>query len=151
MATDSVNVTQGVGTQMSADLIGQIFHPTVKVEFGDPGAATQVSPANPMPVTSQVSGLTIGGLVTVVAINDATWTELPATPLARRNELNIQNDSGVDLKVNYNAFAALPSGYVGITIANGNELQYPIKDSVLIFAKSAPGSGTVHITVEEIA
>lgn len=149
MANEFVNVTQGTGTKMAADQIGDVFHPRVKIEFGEEGAAVDVSSVNPMPVTS--SGLTIGGLVSVVAINETTWTALPATPLTRRNELNIQNDSGVDLKLNYDSFSALPAGYVGITVANGNERQYPIKDSVVIFAKSAPGSGTVNITVEEIA
>jgi hypothetical protein len=94
-------------------------------------------------------GLQVGGLYTEVTLNATTWTALPATPLEGRNQLNIQNTSGVDIKVNFDTFAALPVGYVGILIADGSERQYAIKDSILIYAKAA--SGTPTIGVEELA
>ncbi len=92
------------------------------------------------------SGLTIGGRITVVSINSTTWTALPATPLANRNAVAIQNESGGLVKVNYDSAAV---GFVGMTIFDDGERQYDITDDILIYAKSA--SGTVNVTVEEIA
>jgi hypothetical protein len=106
-------------------------------------------PAESAPPLGSVSitGLTIAGKITVVTLNDATWTALPAVPLANRNQINLQNESSFDFKLRYdNVFA----GYAGVTIASGSERQYGIRDTIVVYAKWAPGgSGT--ITVEELS
>ena len=94
-----------------------------------------------------VSGLTTGGLHTVVALNPTTWTPLPATPLAGRNAMAIQNQSGENIKLNFNGSAV---GFVGMLVyPNGGERQYDISDTILIYGKSE--SSSVFVTVEEIA
>ena len=92
------------------------------------------------------SGLKIGGLVTVVNINNTTWTELPATALANRNAVGVQNDSGQEVKINYGSGVA---GYVGMIVADGSERTYDITDSITLYAKSK--TGPVSLNVEEIA
>lgn len=92
------------------------------------------------------SGLGIAGRVTIVSVNDATWTQLPATSLASRNGLSIQNLSGVAIKVNYDN---TEPGYVGVVIPDGGERFYNITDAIPIYAKSA--SGTVDVTIEELS
>ena len=94
-------------------------------------------------------GLQTGGLYTEVTINSATWTALPPTPLAGRNQLNIQNESGVPIKINYDTFSPLPAGFEGVVIADGSERQYAVQDSIVLYAKSS--SGTVTIGIEELA
>lgn len=94
------------------------------------------------------TGLTIAGLITTVTIDDASWTALPATAQPNRNQLNIQNVSGVEIKIQYDPLTA---GYIGVTIADGSERQYAIRDTIVIYAKAAPGSGSVDIQVEELA
>lgn len=94
-----------------------------------------------------VSGLKTGGLHTVVTLNSTTWTALPATPLADRNAISIQNESATAVKLNFNGAAA---GFIGTTIfPNGGERQYDIKDDILVYGKCQ--SGSVQVTVEEIA
>ena len=63
-----------------------------------------------------------------------------------RNALNIQNNSGIEIKINYvNTIAT----YTGIAIADGSERYYDITESIIIYAKAQ--SGTPKIVVEEIA
>jgi hypothetical protein len=92
------------------------------------------------------SGLNIGGRYTEITINDTTWTALPSTPLPDRNAISIQNQSGEELKLNYDS---LEPSYVGITVINFGERHYDITDSVIIYAKSK--TGTRVIGVEEVA
>lgn len=100
-------------------------------------------------INAQPGGLTIGGLITEVALSSGSWTALPPTPLAGRNQISIQNISGIEIKVNYNSFGPLPGTYSGTTISSGSERHYLISDSIQIYAKSA--SGTPTIQVEELA
>lgn len=97
------------------------------------------------------SGLTVGGKYTEVTVTDAAWAALPATPLAGRNAIGIQNYSGSEIKINYDYTAALPAGYVGMVIPNGNEKYYGIRDTILIYAKAEAGAGSVTIGIEELA
>lgn len=46
---DNVQITPGSGATVAADEIAGVLHQLVKVEFGDPDAATQVSANNPLP------------------------------------------------------------------------------------------------------
>jgi hypothetical protein len=96
--------------------------------------------------TIQTSGLTIGGRVSTVSINDTTWTALPAVALANRNAVAIQNYSGQTVKLNYNNTV---SGFDGVILQDSNERYYDISDTILLYAKCS--SGTVSIVVEEIA
>jgi hypothetical protein len=93
-----------------------------------------------------VTGLKIGGRVTEVALNSSTWTPLPATPLADRNAMAIQNPSGIEIKINY---ASDISGYVGVRIISGAERQYDIGPTIILYGKSESGTPTIY--VEEIA
>ena len=90
-------------------------------------------------------GLTTAGLLTEVTLNTATWVALPITPLVDRNAISIQNNSGSQIKINYNQ----PGGYTGTIIANGSERFYNITDNIVIYAKAQAGTPT--ITVEEIS
>lgn len=93
-----------------------------------------------------VSGLKISGKVTEVVINSTTWTALPATPLAARNALAIQNFSGQLIKLNYSNSVV---GLVGTIVPDERERFYDISDSIVIYAKCT--SGTCTIVVEELA
>lgn len=93
-----------------------------------------------------VSGLTTGGKVTEVTIDNTTWTALPPSALTLRNALAIQNRSGQEMKVNYDNSVV---GYVGMVIPDGGQRFYDITDSIVIYGKSATSSITIN--VEEIA
>jgi len=92
------------------------------------------------------SGLKNGGEITMVTLNDSTWTALPLSPLASRNALTIQNRSGIEIKINYDNSV---SGYVGLIIPTSGERYYDISETIVIYAKSA--SGTPEIAVEELS
>lgn len=98
--------------------------------------------------TLKVSGLTIGGRVSVIDIDDTNWTPLPLAPLANRNAMGIQNSSGVEIKLQYDSTVV---GYVGVKMGIEAERYYDITDAIPVYAKAAPGSGAVQIIIEEIA
>jgi hypothetical protein len=92
------------------------------------------------------SGLTTGGRISEVVLNDTGWTPLPSSALPNRNAIAIQNLSGIQIKINYDSSVLT---YTGIVIASGSERSYDITDDIILYAKSA--SGTPTVTVEEIA
>lgn len=123
------------------------------------GAATPVSkdtdtPANTVPLPVEIDGTittvsgaaSTGGRVTVVALDAVSWTPLPATPLADRLCIAVQNVSGIEVKLGYDDGEA---GYVGVVLADDGERQYDIGPEIVLYAKAA--SGTPSVTVEEIA
>jgi hypothetical protein len=63
--SESVGYTPGVGAEIAVDEIAGIKHQRVKMQFGGDGVATDVSAANPMPVTAP------GGIAVTGALTDA--------------------------------------------------------------------------------
>jgi hypothetical protein len=92
------------------------------------------------------AGLNIGGKVTEVILNDTGWTALPPVPLANRNSIQIQNFSGVDIKINYTAENVSD---FGVFLRDSSERIYMIKDSIILYGRSSLGNASV--IVEEIA
>ena len=62
---DNVGYTPGVGATVAADEIGGVLHQRVKIGIGADGTATDVSAANPMPITAP------GGIAVTGALTDA--------------------------------------------------------------------------------
>lgn len=164
----SIEVVAGTGTDIK--VIANIGEKSVRMVWL-PGAVTagtvsselmakdssgpgNFTEDNPLNVTASFSGLRVGGKVTEVLLNSATWTQIPLTPKAGRNAVALQNVSGIEVKINYvvttaaNIDTDIP-GYIGMVIADLSERQYDIKETVLIFAKSQ--SGTPKLNVEELA
>lgn len=96
----------------------------------------------------QPTGLQNAGRHTEVALNDVGWVQLPNTSLADRNQINIQNNSGFEIKVNYDP--SIP-GYTGMRIPDQSERFYQITDGIPIYAKAIPGAGTIAVDVEELS
>ena len=95
------------------------------------------------------------GLHTEVTINKDTWTELPTNSLAKRSALNIQNFTGVEIKVNHEPDAPgdidnLIPNYTGMRVGIGLERFYAFKDERKIYAKSKTAP-TETLDVEEVA
>jgi hypothetical protein len=92
------------------------------------------------------SGLNIGGKVTVQAINNLTWTQLPAVALPNRNAMSVINRSGQDAVLNYDP---LTVGFVGVPLDNGGERNYDITDAIPIYGKSQLSA--CNLIIEELA
>lgn len=92
------------------------------------------------------SGLTVGGRLTKVTLNNATWTPLPPGALTNRNALSIQNISGSQIVIDYVTSNPLVEG---VSIGSGAERFYSIKDTIIIYGKSVAASAVV--LVEELA
>lgn len=60
---DNVGYTPGVGATVAADEIGGVLHQRVKIGIGADGSATDVSAANPLPITAP-SALSVTGPLT---------------------------------------------------------------------------------------
>lgn len=94
------------------------------------------------------SGLQNGGLHSFVTLNDSLWLPIPATPLANRNGISIQNESGIDIKYRY---IDTDPVWQGTRIGgNGGERFLDIKDTIILYGRAAPGGSPV-IIVEEIS
>lgn len=93
-------------------------------------------------------GLSIEGRVTLVSLNDSTWTALPATALADRNSISFQNqsDNGNTILINYDNTA--PSGS-GIRIEDGGWRALAIRPGIVVYGRMKSGTGTC--AVEELA
>jgi len=94
----------------------------------------------------KLSGLNIGGRVTEVTLDSTSWTPLPATPLANRNSVSIQNQSSVEFKINYDNSV---TGYVGVIVLAQSERYYEVTENVLLYGKC--NAGTTTILIEELA
>lgn len=92
------------------------------------------------------SGLRNAGRITMVDIDNFTWTPLPATAITNRNAISIQNTGGEEIKIQYDP---LTFGYSGVIMVNGSERFYDITANIIIYAKSISGPCT--ITVEELS
>ena len=99
----------------------------------------------------RMQGLTKGGRVTKVTITDAAWTPLPATPLADRNAIAVQNRSGTAVRLNYDYTGPLPGNDDGMQLSGGGERQYDVTDQIILYAKVISGGGTIEVWCEEIA
>ena len=95
----------------------------------------------------RLSGLNIQGRVTTVALSANSWTALPpGGPLPYRNTVAIQNQSGFDIKINYDPAI---SGFNGVWIVSGGERVYDITENITLYAKSDIGPAS--IIVEELS
>jgi hypothetical protein len=96
--SDSVGYTPGVGAEIAVDEIAGIKHQRVKMQFGADGVATDVSAANPMPVTAP------GGIAVTGALTDA---ELRAAAVPVSGPLTDGQLRAVELIVSDTRAAAL--------------------------------------------
>lgn len=94
-------------------------------------------------------GLSRAGRYTEVELVAGEWRPLPATPLADRNAISIQNYSGVDIKVNYAEFALSSTAWIGSIIKDSVERFYDIKDFIVLYGQ--PETGTVIVGSEELS
>ena len=96
------------------------------------------------------TGLNKGGRVTVTPLNSLTWTKVINVPLvvdgSKRNQINIQNQSGQKVVIN---FADDIIGFVGMVLNDRSERQYTIQGDIVLYAKCE--SGNCNILVEELA
>lgn len=68
---DNLEVSQGTGTTVAADDVGGVLYQRVKIGVGADGTATDVSTANPLPVSDAGGSLTVDG--TVAATQSGAW------------------------------------------------------------------------------
>ena len=95
------------------------------------------------------AGLSNGGRISKVSINEASWTPVPAVPLANRNGLSLQNfETGANLLLQYDATA---DSTLGVNLVDNAERFYTITDAIIIYARTKPGGGTVDIICEELS
>lgn len=101
-------------------------------------------------VTGEVTfqGLSIEGKVTLVNLDDTTWTLLPSTALTNRNSITLQNqsDNGRTILINYSNTA--PSGE-GIRIEDGGYRALAIRPGIVVYGRMKVGTGVC--AVEELA
>ena len=92
------------------------------------------------------AGVQIAGKITIVTVNQTTWTAIPSTPLADRKALHIQNQSDEEIKYNYDDTVV---GYVGIIVPSGGSAYIDLANDIEIYVKSSASS--VDIAAEEIS
>ena len=100
--------------------------------------------------TFSQTGLTKGGLITMMTVDATAWVEVPASALVGRNNVVVQNLStaGAIMLWNYNPAASVTSG---IQVPQGGSRSLAVTGSIPIYIRMAPGAGATLIAVEELA
>jgi len=100
-------------------------------------------------VTGEISpsGLKVAGRMQQVTIPDNAWVPLPAVALSGRNAISVQNQSGFEMKVNYDNSV----GYIGANVAPNGERFWDVTDAITLYGRAFPGTGSILILVEEIS
>lgn len=98
--------------------------------------------------TMSFSGLSTAGKITHVSLDDTQWKPLPATALANRNNITVQNisDNGAVVLWNYSGSAPATEGF---RIEDGQFKSVAITDAITVYGRILSGSGTV--CVDEVA
>lgn len=115
----------------------------------------QNAPGQAIPVAGIVSGdfspqgLRIKGLITMMTIDNTRWYEAPATPLANRNNIMIQNPStsSADIIYNYDNTQPLADG---VHIPPGIPVSIAIQGTIPVYITFA-GPGALRLPVEELS
>lgn len=102
---DNIGYTPGTGATIAADDIGGVLHQRVKVGIGADGVATDISTANPMPITApnaittQETGELVEALevlrMAVQSLNRSIGQILPDT--AARMRVNIETGNNITI------------------------------------------------------
>ena len=95
------------------------------------------------------SGLNVEGRYTAVTVTDAAWTAIPGTALSGRNQINIQNFTGFEVKINHTGLGAYDDN--GMRIPDQSERFYQITDAIVIYARAESGASSVTLDIEELA
>lgn len=97
-------------------------------------------------VASVPSGLKTAGLITEVTLAVGVWTAIPASSLANRNSMGIQNATGDQIRLNFNPAAATTVGWI---VNPNGEFFIDITDNITLYATAVTGTPTV--TVMELS
>ena len=125
---DNVGYTPGTGATVAADDIGGVLHQRVKIGIGADGVATDVSAANPMPVS---------GVVDTGLSQPLTDTQLRATPVPVSG--SVTANTGLSQPLTDSQLRATPVPVSGTVTANTG-LTQPLTDAQLR-ATAVPVSG----------
>lgn len=139
-----------VASQFASDEIGGVQHQRVKVEIGADGVATDVSSANPMPVSQTIpadiaAALTDGRKTVttpgtqVAIVSSATpckWVMI--TALLTNTQVIFIGGSGVDATIGAEA---------GTPLAAGDSITVPISNAQLVFVDSRVAGEGISFTV----
>lgn len=131
---DDVAITPGVGATIATDDVGGRHFQRVKPAFGADGSASDVSSANPLPITDATNGALVSAATTV----GTSATPLPATPASGRRRIVIQNLSD---DVVYVGSASVTTA-TGLEIASRGSLTLPL-GSAIIYGRVATGTADV--------
>lgn len=94
------------------------------------------------------TGLTQGGIVTSMSIDDTAWVAAPSSVLLNRNSLSIQNISGNGGTVLWN-YTASAAATVGWRIEDGGFKSVAVRDTIIVYVRMLSGSGKV--IIDEVA
>lgn len=154
---DSIAIGDGTGTHATITTIGpkkgldvNMINPMeVIIDASNDSIAIENAAGTALVINADGStnidtSLKIGGVITEMTMT-TSWQALPATPLANRKALVIQNYSGVEMKVNYTNSV----GYVGMKIKDGGERSYNLAPGIIMYGRAT--AGTAAIAVEEVA
>lgn len=144
--SDNVKVTQGSGTTMATNDIGGVHYPRSKVVIGIPGTATDVSAANPMPVTQADAVKAVKNPAIFNAMTSSSPGTETSLDLGTIKRFRVQNRGNVRLQVSY---ASGQSGTEFYTVPPGSvyeEKEIDDQDVTLYFQAPAASQRLEFVT-----
>ena len=128
-----LNLATTVGDVIATDDIGGVKHQRVKVQYGDDGAATDVSPTNPLPVT--VTGNNVSVDVQNTPSVNATIVTGDTVPV------DIQNTPSVNV-------SNTPS--VNATIVTGDTVPVDVQNTLSVNVSNTPSVNATIVTGDTV-
>lgn len=139
---DNATFPEGVGTSFAFDEVGGVKHQRMKVQTGADGTAVDVSATNPMP--TKAHGLS-GAIAQSVTTVGTSATAVPASPLANRASVIIQNVGTTTIYLGSNSVTASTGAAGGLQILPGESIPIGISASTIIYAISSAAGGLVMV------
>lgn len=90
------------------------------------------------------NGLNLSGRITEVSLDDSAWVPLPATPLANRASILVQNKSGNGNVVLWQ-YDNGAGATVGVQIVDGEAKTADIGPAIIVYGRMLSGAGLVAI------
>lgn len=127
---DNVGYTPGTGATVAADDIAGVLYQRVKIGVGADGSATDVSTANPMPITAPSAlSVTVGNFpVSQAVTGPLTNTELRASPIPAgvpsATSVVIMSLTTAATGSNYTAFSSQTCNSLDIVNSSSVSIEY---------------------------
>ena len=142
---DNVSIHTGSGATVATDDVGGVQYQKVKLDLGGDGVSVPVTTSLPV----SMPGLA-GGITQTITTVGATAVATPATPLAGRATMLVQNVGGTTIYLGTSTVTADTAATGGAQLLPGQSIPISLAAAVVLYTISSASGGLV-MTLEVAA